>query len=118
MLVEIHHEVPCLLGDPFRGRVGGDPQDVDAPGGVFDDGQAIRLGAVQQIDGEEVGGDDRFGLGAQELCPGRPGPSGHGIDPGFGEDLPDGRGCDPDAKPRKLAVDSPVSPGRVLLGQA
>ena len=46
------------------------------------------LGTVEQVDGEEVGGNDRFGLGAQELCPGRSGPSRRGVDSSFGEDLP------------------------------
>ena len=35
-VVEVH-EVPCLLGDPRLGRVGGDPGDVDVAGVVLDD---------------------------------------------------------------------------------
>jgi hypothetical protein len=118
VLVKVHQEVPGLLADPRCGRVGGGPEDVDAPGGVFDDGQAVHLGAVQQVDGEEVGGDDRFGLGAQELGPGRTGPSRRGVDSGFGEDLPHRRGRNSDAKAGEFSMDSPVSPGRVLPGQA
>jgi hypothetical protein len=86
--------------------------------GVFEDRQAIHLGAVQQIDSEQVGGDDRYGLGPQELCPGRPGPSRRGFDPGFGQDLPYRRGCDPDAEAREFTVDPPAPPGRILLCQA
>jgi len=42
----------------------GDSEDADAPGGVLDHGQDIRLGAVQQAGGEEVARQDRFSLGA------------------------------------------------------
>jgi hypothetical protein len=39
----------------------------DAPGGVLDHGQDIGLGAIEQASREEVAGQDRLGLGAQEL---------------------------------------------------
>jgi hypothetical protein len=42
-------------------------------GRVLDYGQDIGLGAAGQVDREEVAGQDRLGLGAQELWPGRPG---------------------------------------------
>jgi hypothetical protein len=42
--VEVHQQVPGLLGHPCRGRVVGDTEDMDATGPVFDDGQAVRLG--------------------------------------------------------------------------
>jgi hypothetical protein len=45
----------------------GDPQDADAPAGVFYHGQDVCLGAVEQVDREEVARRDRVGLGAQEL---------------------------------------------------
>jgi hypothetical protein len=44
-----------------------DPEDADAPGGVLDGGQDVGLGAVEQVGCEEVTGQDRVGLGAQEL---------------------------------------------------
>jgi hypothetical protein len=43
---------------------------------------------------------------------------GAGTIPALGEDLPYRRRCDPDAEAGEFAVDSSVSPGRVLLGQA
>ena len=48
-----------------------DSEDADAPGGVLYHGQDIGLGAVEQVGGEEVARQDRLGLGAQELRPGR-----------------------------------------------
>jgi hypothetical protein len=45
----------------------GDAHDSDAPGGVLDYGQDVGLCTVEQVDGEEVAGQDRAGLGAQEL---------------------------------------------------
>jgi len=48
-----------------------DTEDADAPAGVLDHGQDVGLGAVEQVDAEEVAGQDRFGLEAQELGPGQ-----------------------------------------------
>jgi cystathionine gamma-synthase len=42
-------------------------EDADAPGRVLDYGQDVGLGAVEQAGREEVAGQDRLGLGAQEL---------------------------------------------------
>jgi hypothetical protein len=36
MPIEVHQDIPCLLGHPRRGQVFGDAQDMDAPGRVFD----------------------------------------------------------------------------------
>jgi hypothetical protein len=68
---EVHEQVACLLRGPFPGRVQRDAEDADAPGRVLDHGQHIGLGAVEQVNREEVAGQDRVGLGAQELRPGR-----------------------------------------------
>jgi hypothetical protein len=67
LLAEVHEQVACLLGGPFPGGMLGDAEDADAPGGVLDHGQDIGPGAAGQVDGEEVAGQDRLGLEAQEL---------------------------------------------------
>ena len=67
LVVEVHEEVAVLLGGPRPGGMLGDAEDADAPGGVLDDGQDLGLGAVGQVGGEEVAGQYRVGLGAQEL---------------------------------------------------
>ncbi|MGD0928859.1 MAG: hypothetical protein ABR926_27120, partial [Streptosporangiaceae bacterium] len=46
--------------------------DVDPPGRVLDHDQNVGLGAVGQVDCEEIAGQDRLGLGAQELPSRRP----------------------------------------------
>jgi len=63
----VHDQVAGLLGGPLPGGVQGDPEDADAPGGVLDGGQDAGLGAVEQVGREEVAGQDRVSLGAQEL---------------------------------------------------
>jgi hypothetical protein len=91
LLAEIHDQVPGLLRGPRPGRVQGDPEDADAPGGVLDHGQDVSLRAVQQVRGEEIARQDRLGLGAQELRPGRVCSSRRGVEPGILQDFPHGR---------------------------
>ncbi|MGO8883906.1 MAG: hypothetical protein ACLQI7_09425 [Streptosporangiaceae bacterium] len=67
MFAEVHDQVACLLGGPRPGAMLGDAEHADAPGGVLDYGQDMGLGAVEHVGGEEVAGQDRLGLGAQEL---------------------------------------------------
>jgi hypothetical protein len=116
MVVEVHQQIPGLLGHPRRSRVVGDAQDMDAAGRVFDNRQAAHLSAVEQIDGEEVGSDDGLGLSAQELCPGPPSPPRCGVDPGLGKDLPHRGEGNADAEAGKLAVDAPVAPAWIFAG--
>ncbi len=117
LFAEVHEEVAGLLGGPFPGGMQGDPEDADAPGRVLDHGQDIGLGAVEQVGREEVAGQDRLGLGAQELRPGRPGPPRRGVDAAGLQDLPHGRRRDLDSQAGQLAVDPAVSPFGVLAGQ-
>src|SRR5256885_17020357 len=95
----------------------GDSEDADAPDGVLYHGQDMGLGAVEQVDREEVARQDRLGLGAQELRPGRPGPSPGGADAVGLEDLPYRRCCDLDSQAGQLTVNPPVAPLGVLPGQ-
>lgn len=48
------------VGDGVRGRA----EDVDAPGGVLDDGQYVLSLSAQRDRLEEVAGQDRVGLAA------------------------------------------------------
>ena len=57
-------------------------QNVDAPDAVLDHPQDVRGGAVEQVHREEVGGQDRLGLGVQEAAPGRSAHS-NKTDPGY-----------------------------------
>ena len=67
-----------------------DAGDPDAPGRVFYHGPDVGLGAVEQVNREEVAREDGAGLGAQELRPGRPGPVPGGIYAVDRENLPHG----------------------------
>ena len=71
LLAQVHDQVAGLLGGPFPGWMQGDSEDADAPGCVLYHGQDVALGTAGQVGGEEVAGQDRLGLGAQELRPGR-----------------------------------------------
>ena len=73
LVAEVHQEVAGLLRGPVSGWMQRDAEDVDPSGRVPDHGQDVGLGAVEQAGCEEVAGQDRLGLGAQELLPGRPG---------------------------------------------
>jgi hypothetical protein len=52
--------------------MGGDPGDVHAAGGVLDDDQDVDPAEEDGVDVGEVDGEDRVGLGGQELLPRRP----------------------------------------------
>ena len=117
LLAEVHQQVSGLLGGPRPGRVQGDPEDADAPGGVLDHGQDVSLSAVEQVRGEEIARQDRLGLGAQELRPGRVCSSRRGVDPGILQDFPHGRRRYLRSQADQLTVDPAVSPAGVLAGQ-
>ena len=115
LVAEVHEEVAGLRGGPVPGWIVRDAEDADPLGRVLDHGQDVGLGAGQ-TGGEEVADQDRLGLGAQELRPGRPGPPRRGADAVGLEDLPHGRRRDLDSQAGQLAVDPGVSPCRVLPG--
>ena len=117
LLAEVHDQVASLLGCPLPGGVQGDAEDVDTPGRVLDHGQDVGPGAVEQVGREEVARQDRLGLRAQELRPGRPAPPA-GVDAAGLEDLPHGRRCDVNAQASQLTVDPPVPPIRGSRGPA
>jgi hypothetical protein len=98
LVAEVHDQVAGLLGGPVPGRMQRDAEDADAARHVSDHSQDIGLGAVEQVNAEEVAGQDRLGLGAQELCPGRPGPPRRGVDAVGPEDLLYGRRRDLDSQ--------------------
>ena len=61
-IAEAHAEVSDGLGRPRARGVRGDPDQVDASGGVFDDEQNMKSSEQRGVDASEVGGDDCFGL--------------------------------------------------------
>jgi hypothetical protein len=98
-VVEFDEQVAGLLGDPGAGGVGGDPGEVHAAATVLDDNEDVETAQQDCVYVGEVDGEDRVGLGGQELSPGRPGPSGgrdrYPLPSGSSTQsmrLPDGRG--------------------------
>jgi hypothetical protein len=84
---------------------------------MFEEHQDIKAVAQGGVDVEEINGDEGVGLEGQELSPGWAAAAGCWVDAGPLEDVPDGGGADAVAEPGQFAVDSPVAPSRVFLGQ-
>ncbi len=66
---QAYQQVPRGLGGPRTGRVRGDPDQMHSACGDFDDEQNVEPAQERGVDTGEVGGDDRLGLGADELAP-------------------------------------------------
>jgi hypothetical protein len=111
---ESHDQVAGLLGVPRAVRVRGHPEDEHPPGLHLHDEQHVQALEEDRVDVEEVAGQQAVRLGEQERAPGgirvprgRPAPPG-------AQDPPHRRLADAMAEPAWLAMDSAVSPGRVL----
>lgn len=90
------------------------PGGVQPAGAVLDEHQHVQPLEQDRLHHYEVAGDDRAGLGGQELPLGRSGPAGRGLDARSVQDLPhDGR-RDHMPEPGQPALDPLVPPGRVL----
>ena len=117
-VLEVHDEVAGVLAYPCGGGVGGCAEDANAAGGVVDDCQGVEALSGQGDGFEEVARQDRLGLIAEEGGPGGGGSEWCGVDPGVFQDLPDGGRRYFDAECGQFAVDAPVAPSWVFVGQA
>src|SRR6266508_2902117 len=115
--VEVHQQIPCLLGDPGTGRVGGDPGDVDLARADLDEEQHVDPFKEHGVDGEEVAGQDRVRLRGEELFPGGPGTAWCRVDASPVEDIPHRAGRYLVAQADQLTVNSSMPPQRVLGSQ-
>ncbi len=69
-VTKVHQEVADLLGRPRAVRIRGNAEDVHVAGADLDDEQAVKPAEGHcTVDVEEIGGEDRRGLGVQELPP-------------------------------------------------
>ncbi len=84
-------KLPSLLGCPTPIRVGAATGEVDAAGSEFDEEEHVQAAEPERLDGEEVAGDHRGSLGAEELAPVELGASAGRRDAGLTEDLGDRR---------------------------
>jgi hypothetical protein len=98
-------------------RVRGDPEDVDAAGGVLDDEERVEPVQGDGVEVEQVAGEHPVGLSSEELGPGGSGSAGRRVDASVVQDLPDGGGADLVAEAGEFAVDASVAPGGVLSCQ-
>ena len=80
-VVEVHEQVAGLLGEPGSGGVGGDAEDVHAAGGVLDDEERVEPVQGDGVEVEQVAGQDRVGLRAEELAQDGPARRGAGSIP-------------------------------------
>jgi hypothetical protein len=87
-------------------------------GAVLDEHQDVQPGQRDSIHVKEVDGQDPGGLRVQELAPGRAVRARRGVDARGAQDLVDGRWRDGQSQLGQLAVNTPVTPERVLLRQA
>jgi hypothetical protein len=117
-VAEVYDEISCLLGDPVRGGMFGDGEDVYPAGRVLDDREAVQPCEQHGVAMEEVACQNPLCLGTQEFGPGRARASGTWIYPGPFEDCPDCGGADLAAQAVEFSGDAPVSPSGVLLGHA
>jgi hypothetical protein len=109
--VKIHHQVPGGLHHPGSSRVGCGAEDAHPVAGVLDDGEDVHPGSGQRHGIDEVRGQQRFGLGAQEVGPGGGRSLGCRVDPGVAQDLPDSGRGDRDFEGEQFTV-QPRSAGR------
>ncbi|MDR3648765.1 MAG: hypothetical protein P4L20_06710 [Acidimicrobiales bacterium] len=108
-------QVPGDLGAP--GGVGGavgHPADEDFPRVQVDEEEDMEGLQTNGLDGEEVTGDDRRGLGSHELTPGLAPGRGSTL---LGHDSSDARRRDLGTELLELSSQAAVAPGRVLAGQ-
>jgi hypothetical protein len=70
-LVQLPAQVPCLLSDPGGVGMGGAICVQNAPTGDLHEDQHVESLKQHSVDGEEVVRNDRSGVGAEKLRPGR-----------------------------------------------
>jgi hypothetical protein len=116
VVAEVHEQVAGLLGHPGAGGMSGDPGEMHAAAAVLDHDQDVEAAQEDGVDVGEVDREDRVGLRAQELAPGRSGPLRSGIDASGLQELPDRGRSDRVAESDKLPLDTSVAPGGVLPG--
>jgi hypothetical protein len=115
--VQFDGQISRLLHGPGRRWMRGYAGEVQAAGAVFEEHQRVHPAQVDQVDVDEVAGDDALGWCGEELAPGRAAAAGGRIDAGRGKDLPGRGGADGMPEANELALDPPAAPARVVPGQ-
>ncbi|MEU5106179.1 hypothetical protein AB0H07_28575 [Streptomyces sp. NPDC021354] len=69
-VAEVHEQIAGELSDPCARRVGGDAQDVNAPGGSLHDEEDVETFEEDGLHVHKIAGQKRVGLGSEEGTPG------------------------------------------------
>jgi hypothetical protein len=67
-LIEVHQQVPGLVGHPGTGRMRRHPNHMDLAGGDLHEEQHVDPLEEHRVDGEEIAGQDRVRLGGQKTA--------------------------------------------------
>jgi hypothetical protein len=111
---QIHDQVAGLLGCPCGRWVGGDAEDVHAPGSDLHHHQHVQPSQGDGVDVEEVGREQPGRLRSQEGPPAGVELAGRWPDPAGGEDPADGAGADPVTEPDELPLYGESAWGAVI----
>ncbi|MGY3205830.1 hypothetical protein ACVW19_006345 [Streptomyces sp. TE5632] len=110
-------EDACRVNGPGLGRMGGDAGDGQPVGAVLAERRRVEPAARRGVAGREGAGGDPFGLGGEDLAPGRAKAARGRANVRGVEDSPDRPGGDGAVAPGRLALDPPVPPAGVLPRQ-
>jgi hypothetical protein len=114
-IFELGTEVAGNLGDPGSVWVGGDAGEMDDASFELDLKQHVVVPEEDGVDGEEVGGHDALGLGAEELGPAGSGSTRGWRKPMASKDVGDAALGACDAGLLQFADDANVAPARKML---
>src|SRR5207247_9305568 len=106
---------PGLLGCPVAVGVPGATCEMDTPAAELEEEEHIEAPEPERLDSEEVAGDDRVGVGTQEVAPAELGANAGRRHAGLPQDLGDRRCRDAHADAGEFTDDPLVAPARVLM---
>src|SRR5215472_13899882 len=116
-ILQLPSQVPCLLGHLGAGRLAGTASQVNPPATDLDKEEDVEPGQPDCVHGEEVAGQDLVGVLVDELAPGPLAAPRGGRQTVAAEHFADGPVGAAMAQLAQLALDTPVPPARVPLGQ-
>jgi hypothetical protein len=118
LLAEHQQQVPCLLGDPGAVGVGSHAGEMDPAGVQLDEEQHVQPPKPDDVDGEEVTGEDPGGLLAQKRPPRHGRSPWRGVQAMAAERFADHGRRDAHVEAEQFALDPLVAPAWAFAGQA
>src|SRR5439155_25704409 len=117
-LVQLPGQVPCLLSDPGGIGMGGAVGVENAAARDLQEDEHVESPKQHRVDGEEVAGQDRSGVGGEKLGPSRTIAARCRRHAMTAQDAADGRSRDMVAELEELALDAAIAPAWVVAAQA